>query len=95
MWRSTTIAWPERPDVTQLGWEADGAHVWIEESFPDDIELLLKRDRTEEEDTMDDDGDNSSDEKSDEDIDEEEDHDDMFIWKLRTTKWMDFFNVLL
>ena len=41
IWKSSNLAWHDKPDINDNGWLENGEIDWVETVFPDDIEDIL------------------------------------------------------
>ena len=51
IWRSCLQADLVLEDISNHGWTVDGEIVWIQESFPDDIQAILVNENADQDDT--------------------------------------------
>ena len=76
MWRLTSVAWIDLPNITDYGWETDGSPVWIITAFPDDVtELLVTNIKSTDSEENEDDYDDEDEDEEDEDETFENDND--------------------
>ena len=75
MWRSTPVALITMPEITHFGWDNNGAPIWIDDAFPDDVMELLISNETDEIDEVDEEEDSEAEEDNQqEEMDEDQDN---------------------